>query len=74
MKINRIAAQQLLDDLTKSKVVVTFSNDIIHTVLTKAKNPDETQEEYEKNKHSITVSFYPFTININNQFISSYNH
>lgn len=68
MKVSNVAAQQLLDELTKSKVVVTISTKVIKKVLRVRVNEGEPNEEILKSESK----FWPYSISINNQFNSSY--
>jgi hypothetical protein len=65
MEVVNIAAQQLLDELTKSKVVVTFSDKVIK----------DTGEVFPKDggeSFTFDTSYRPFTISINDEFFMSY--
>jgi hypothetical protein len=81
MKINKIAAQEFLDELTKSNVVVTFYGDWCfgRPVI----NPFERLYTIEKREIEATITssnkvikvcidaFQPFSIIINNKFKTS---
>ena len=68
MKVSNIAAQKLLDEFTKSKVVVTFSDKLIQQTFTLVKNADGSEIIGEPNTFS--TKSRPFSITINDQFIS----
>jgi hypothetical protein len=77
MKISNIAAQQLLDEFIKSKVVVIFSNKLIQQVITilgKSEATDKNDEdgsEFGIETKILSLPFRSFSITINNKFTSS---
>lgn len=70
VEITKIAAEQLIDELTKSKIVVTFDFDTILAGMGYLRKPDDSQEDYDRKKKLYEHKIYGFTINFNNQFIS----
>lgn len=70
VEITKIAAEQLIDELTKSKIVVTFDFDTILAGMGYLRKPDDSKEDYDRKKKLYEHKIYGFTININNQFIS----
>jgi hypothetical protein len=79
MEISKIAAQQLLDEFTKSTVFVTFSDNLSQLILSM---PNKSEEKYEIDgvgpdsigeSEVFSIPIRPFSITFNNHFISHSN-
>jgi hypothetical protein len=73
MKVIKAAAQGIIDELTKSKVVVTFSGKIHYGYPTWSPYDDTYEMEEVDPKETgglIVKEFIPFSLSINNEFVS----
>jgi len=77
MKVNDIAAKELVSELTKSKVVVSFSNKLIQEVVNIKGGSDLNADHQQIDSENIVdlkllnIAFRPFSITINDRFTST---